>query len=126
MVNYRRNKSSSPDAVYFLTIVTNNRDRLFAERDDFVLLWHEMQRIAKSSGAEFQSWVLLPNHMHWLLKPGDADYSRLVTSIKRGVGIEYKQLSRLKTGSTLWQDRFWEHTVRDEDGLRNCIRVHSL
>jgi putative transposase len=121
MVNYRRNKIDSTDALYFLTIVTRDRRRLFREREDFVLLWRVMQRVAQRFEAVYPAWVLLPNHLHWLLRPGRADHSDLVFAFKRGVGAEFKKAGQLQSGTKLWQDRFWEHTIRDEDDAERCM-----
>src|SRR5258707_13776660 len=76
--------------------------------------------------------VILPDHLHaiWTLPPGDSDFSgrwrrikahfthRLVatgTSVKRHRNGEY----------ALWQRRYWEHTIRnDEDFERHADYIH--
>lgn len=68
---------------------------------------------------------LLPDHIHciWTLPEDDSNYSLRWGEIKRVFSKAYlaqvslrdvKSESRLKRGeTTLWQRRFWEHTIRD-------------
>jgi len=125
MVKYRRGKLASPDAVYFLTLVTEHRKGQFRRREDFVLLWQVMSSIAQRFDMEYPAWVLMPNHLHWLLNPRCAAYSKAVFAFKRAVGAEYKRKGLLETGQTLWQSRYWEHTIRDQADYTRCVEyVH--
>ena len=45
------------------------------------------------------------------MQDGDDDYSRLWQEIKKGF------TRRLDSVGSLWQPRFWEHTIRDETDL---------
>ncbi|MEW6489611.1 MAG: transposase, partial [Thermodesulfobacteriota bacterium] len=80
-------------------------------------------------------WVLLPDHLHclWTLPPGDSDFStrwRLVKGfVSRALAPVTKAAatpSRLRTGEkSLWQRRFWEHTIRDDrDFAAHCEYIH--
>ena len=69
---------------------------------------------------------LLPEHIHcvWTLPEGDSNYSVRWKEIKRYFTREYQaeygalgvpDESRIKRGEgTIWQRRFWEHTIRDQ------------
>jgi putative transposase len=71
--------------------------------------------------------VLLPDHLHtiWTLPPGDVAFSRRWWRIKgeftalflKGGGSEGKcSASRRKRKERgVWQRRFWEHAIRDEN-----------
>ena len=121
MVNYRRYKSGNPDDVYFLTIVTQDRTPRFTSQNEFTILTSVMKRIHSRFEIKLKAWVFLPEHMHILIKPGSSDYSKVVLSLKKGVSLEFKKLGRITTGEKLWQDRFWEETIRDEDHYNNCV-----
>ncbi len=58
-------------------------------------------------------WVVLPEHMHciWTLPEGDSDYSGRWRDIK-------KQFTRTLQMNGIWQPRFWEHTLRNEEDYR--------
>jgi putative transposase len=76
---------------------------------------------------------LLPEHLHFImhLPEGDADFSTRISAIKarftheylRSGGIEMgkKLVRRDKGEKAIWQRRFWEHMIRDEDDFRRHV-----
>ena len=117
MVKYRRNKPNSPDAVFFLTIVTKKRYPWFFPPDSCKLCVQAMRRMIERHNVSFPAWVILPEHIHWLIKPNDADYSKVVFSFKRWLSAELKKSRNLEAGQLIWHNRFWEHTVRNDEEL---------
>jgi putative transposase len=79
------------------------------------------------------AFVLLPDHLHtvWVLQAGDSDFSSRWRRIKEKFTRNYLRnggrdgpmtLNRLRHQErAIWQHRFWEHTVRDEDDLIRCV-----
>lgn len=76
---------------------------------------------------------MLPDHLHcvWTLPEGDADFSsrwRLIKTIfVRGLpGGERRSQARRRSGERgIWQRRFWEHAIRDdEDFAAHMDYVH--
>jgi len=79
------------------------------------------------------AFVLLPDHFHtiWTLPPEDDRYSKRMMRIKdaftkaylAGGGTEaYCSPSKIRKGERgVWQSRFWEHTVRDDDDFKRCL-----
>ncbi len=66
--------------------------------------------------------VVLPDHLHmiWKLPDEDADYASRIATMKGTFsrrcglsGIGPIRTSRRERG--IWQKRFWEHLIRDED-----------
>jgi putative transposase len=83
------------------------------------------------------AWVLLPDHLHcvWTLPDGDADFSTRWMIIKRTVSLacgeayrrtDWMTASKLNhRESTIWQRRFWEHQIRNqEDFARHVDYIH--
>jgi putative transposase len=83
------------------------------------------------------AWVLLPEHIHcvWTLPSGDRDFSKRWGLIKAGFSkaagahfhlSEWVTKSKAKhRESTIWQRRFWEHQIRDqEDFNRHVDYIH--
>jgi len=80
-----------------------------------------------------EAWVLLPEHLHciWSLPEGDGDFSKRWGMIKAGFSKQVRGLleqERLLTVSrekhretSLWQRRFWEHAIRDEEDFRRHV-----
>ena len=120
MPDYRRHRV--PGGTYFFTI------NLLERRADLLVRHIEPLREAvKGTRAErpfhIDAWVVLPDHMHCVmtLPPGDDDFSNRIKAIK----IRFVQalaptegrssVRRAKGERGIWQRRFWEHAIRDED-----------
>lgn len=69
------------------------------------------------------AWVVLPEHLHcvWTLPEGDSDNANRWRVIKQGFSkalpkTERRSTVRLAGGERgIWQRRFWEHTIIDDD-----------
>jgi putative transposase len=77
--------------------------------------------------------VVLPDHLHafWTLPDGDRDFStrwRLIKStfsrnLAAGEPVSASRAAKRERG--IWQRRYWEHTIRDEDDFgRHIDYVH--
>jgi putative transposase len=86
---------------------------------------------------EIDAFILLPEHLHciWTLPDGDADFSTRWRLIKTFVikhcedklALEYpiSKSRQKRQESNLWQRRFWEHLIRDdEDFQAHCNYIH--
>jgi putative transposase len=118
MVRYRRNLL--PGGTYFFTVTLRDR------RSDFLVSQVQFLRQAFRSVRgvrpfEVDAIVILPDHLHciWTLPPGDANYAHRWRLIKArftrslaNTGVPARKNS--KGEDDVWQRRFWEHTVRDE------------
>ena len=117
MSNYRR--SYIPGGCWFFTVNLQNRHSDLLTRH----IDHLRAAIAcakRKRPFQINSWVVLPEHMHciWTLPEGDSDYSGRWREIK-------KSFTRALAQSQIWQPRFWEHTIRnDEDYRRHMDYVY--
>jgi putative transposase len=131
MSNYRRNYV--PGGTYFFTVVTYRR-RQFLTSDLARACLHEAFEIIRQKlPFEIVAIVLLPDHWHtvWTLPRGDSRYSLRIRQIKEAFTRRYltrggresrQSRSRAEHGMRgVWQKRFWEHTVDDEDELKRCV-----
>ena len=76
--------------------------------------------------------MVLPDHLHtiWRLSEGDADFSTRWMIIKRKFstglaagGTRPSQCAKREKG--IWQSRFWEHYLHDEDDWqRHMLYIH--
>ena len=82
---------------------------------------------------QIDAWVVLPEHLHcvWTLPEGDTDFSGRWRAIKGGFSrlmplAEARSPSRAsKHARGIWQRRFWEHAIRDDDDYaRHVDYVH--
>jgi putative transposase len=101
-----------------------------------VSLRNAIVRVRREWPFTIAAWVLLPEHLHciWQLPEGDSDYSTrwrlvrtFVTKHRHDSWMTTKKNNsrRKREEQTLWQRRFWEHTIRDdEDYRRHCDYIH--
>ena len=127
MPNYRR--ANVAGGTYFFTVVTYRRQRFLCDDDVRTALRDGVNNTRENLPFEIDAWVLLPDHLHciWQLPVGDVDFAKRWALIKRFVtkrcGHRLKRndwLNKTKTKrreSTLWQRRYWEHLIRDDNDL---------
>ncbi|RQW28674.1 transposase [Rhodobacteraceae bacterium CH30] len=126
MTAYRRWRVAG--ASYFFTVV-------LADRGSDALLRHiEVLRAAfalvmRERPFHIDAAVILPDHLHciWTLPEGDSDYPerwrRIKVAFSRGIpDLVPPSASRTKKGERgVWQRRYWEHLLRDEDDWRHHV-----
>ena len=130
MADYRR--WYMPGGTYFFTVVTYRRRRIFRDPRAAERLGAVLREVRRDAPFETVAIALLWDHLHciWTLPEGDSDYSMRWNAIKKVFtagwlacgGVELAQpASRVAKGERgVWQRRFWEHVIRDEDDLERC------
>jgi putative transposase len=126
MVKYRRTKVAG--GCYFLTLALQDRrsDLLFKSA---ALLRRCLQNTQVRLHFRVPALVVLPDHLHMLmaLPPDDADFSARIRMLKASfVGALRQQVgSEVRTNAkgeaNIWQRRFWEHLIRDEQDYRHHV-----
>jgi putative transposase len=131
MPTYRR--SYVPGGTYFFTVVTHQRQPILTSDLSRTCLRAALQAEQTVRPFDIVAFVLLPDHLHtvWALPGGDQNYSvrwqrikgRFTDAYLAGGGSEAERLaSRVRRKERgVWQRRFWEHAVRDEDDLKRCV-----
>jgi putative transposase len=134
MPNYRR--AGIAGGTYFFTVNTFRRLPVLTEAPVREALRKAIFLTRLTHLFDIDAWVLLPDHLHciWTLPRGDADFSLRWAKIKRMVskecgaafGTEDVSASRTRRNEAgLWQRRFWEHLIRDdEDFARHADYIH--
>lgn len=134
MSNYRR--SNIAGGTYFFTVNSFRRRPILTTDSLRHALRTAVQNTRLTHPFEIDAWVLLPDHLHciWTLPEGDADFSVRWSMIKRMVSQDCADdfsaadlsASRLqRKESSIWQRRFWEHQIRDdEDFARHVDYIH--
>ena len=123
-MDYRR--LFSPGGTFFFTVVTHHRKPVLVANID--RLRAAVRRVKADRPFSIDAAVVLPDHLHmvWTLPEGDADYSMRWNLIKRhfSAGFPAQAVSaskRTKREKGIWQRRFWEHQIRDEQDWRNHL-----
>jgi len=126
-----------PGGTFFFTLVTERRRPVLIRPEVRAALRRAVQMVKARYPFRLDAVVLLPDHLHaiWTLPKDDGDFStrwRLIKSYTtHGLSQEMVATgalspSRCQKGErSLWQRRFWEHTVRDEPELwALCDYIH--
>ena len=126
MPDYRRNRIEG--GTYFFTLALADR------RSDLLVREIEALRTAVARTRllypfRIDAWVVLPEHLHavWTLPSDDADFSLRWRLIKIAFAqaipnTERRSEVRLRRGERgIWQRRFWEHLIRDEEDFRRHV-----
>ncbi len=127
MSEYRR--FLVPGASVFFTVVTHERRRFLTDPLARRCLRKAIQTVRARYPFEIHAMVLLPDHLHaiWNLPLGDFAYALRWRRIKEeftehylanggAEGIRSNSRHHRKERG-VWQRRFWEHTIRDEEDL---------
>ncbi|MCL4113139.1 UNVERIFIED_CONTAM: hypothetical protein GTU68_061603 [Idotea baltica] len=101
---------------YFFTVVAYDRRPILTTDDGRTFLRNAIGSVRRRHPFTLVANVLLPDHWHLVMQlpPGDKRYSLRMQQIKA-------EFSDARGERGIWQARFWEHTVRDEEGLERCV-----
>lgn len=125
MPNYRRAKMKG--GTYFFTVVTYRRQKILSLPESRRALRDVISEVKKKHSFKIEAWVLLPDHIHciWTLPRDDFDFSKRWGLIKAKFSKRVKDLfyreawlndsKRKHREATIWQRRFWEHQIRDDN-----------
>jgi putative transposase len=119
--DYRR--AYVPGGGFFFTVVTHHRKPLLAEESNIDRLREGFRGTMEKHPFRIDAIVILPDHLHtvWRLPPGDTDFSLRWRLIKHFVATGLPSLTDHRGGKSVWQRRFWEHAIRDENDWRNHV-----
>ncbi len=122
-----------PGGTSFFTVVTEHRIELFQDVATVKLLGRVMRKVRSRYPFRTVAMVVLPDHLHcvWTLPRGDEDFSSRWRWIKGAFTEEWlasgatappRTASRQDKGEhAIWQRRFWEHQIRDEQDLEKHV-----
>lgn len=113
-----------PGLPHHVTQRGNGGARTFFGDDDYALYRDLLAASCRAAGVEVWAWCLMPNHVHLILVPSDADGLRraLAPVHRRYAGIIHAR--RKRTGH-FWQGRFG-CVAMDEEHLAAALRYVSL
>ncbi len=121
-----------PGGSHFFTINLADRRRALLT-DHIDLLRAAFRQVRARHPFTIEGAVVLPDHLHaiWTLPDGDADFAtcwRLINSgfsraLPSGKPISASRAAKAERG--IWQRRYREHTLRDEDDFsRHVDYIH--
>lgn len=131
MRTYRRVRQPGGRYCFTVNLAERGGNTLLVERID--ALRDAFRRTRVDHPFAVEAMVVLPDHLHcvWRMPPDDADFAtrwRLIKSrFSRAIDAdERRSPSRVGKGERgVWQRRYWEHLIRDdEDWRRHVDYIH--
>ena len=104
--------------MYFVTTVTHERQPILADNID--LLWRALHKANEKLPFEIVAWAVLPDHMHLIIDPKENNLSNLMVRIKLSFAKSYRDGIGIPK-KRIWQYRFWDHVIRNQDDLNRHI-----
>jgi putative transposase len=124
-MDYRR--VWQPGGCYFFTVVTYQRQASLIQKEYIHYLREAFHHVRKKRPFDIDAIVVLPDHIHciWTLPNNDADYATRWRLIKHFVTCKIYKNNTNKNRVKIWQKRYWEHCLRDEnDRQKHMDYIH--
>ena len=134
------NYDYSSNGIYHVTICTRDKACIFGAINDYRMFLNDAGKVAEEdllsiphhyAGVEVVSYVVMPNHVHLLLRLCDGEVGENAADAKNGVPTARRSLGQIvgaykagvsrKLGRAIWQARFYEHIIRGERDYLDTI-----
>jgi putative transposase len=121
MSDYRR--LYIPGGTYFFTLVSYHRKPIFTDDGRVEQLRRSFREVKAKRPFDLLAAVVLPDHLHclWRLPEGDADFSTRWQMVKADFSRHIPTKTRKNGAKTVWQPRFYDHCIRDENDFHKHL-----
>ncbi|MCI0330785.1 MAG: transposase [candidate division Zixibacteria bacterium] len=101
--------------IYFITTTTRERDKVFTSDENSRVMLKIFEEIRESGAAKISAFVIMPDHLHLVVKPEKKSLDKIMQKIKGKSSRLINQLRNRNGG--LWQREYFERAIRDEKDL---------
>ncbi|MBH3340265.1 transposase [Pseudomonas mendocina] len=116
----RLGRHCQPGRPYLLTTTTYRRQPLFGDFDLARLLVAELRAASEEGWVTSLAWVVMPDHLHWLIELHGKPLDKLMRRIKSNSA---RHINRRRGHSgVLWQQGFHDRAIRREEDLLPVAR----
>ena len=127
MPRYRRDRTYG--GTWFFTVCLRDRTSDLLTRE-IELLRQSVRQTRARMPFDIRCWVVLPDHMHCILTlpNGDNDYPNRWKSMKGRFSralpdrAKWQSQARRPREKGIWQNRYWEHRIRDHADFQSHLR----
>jgi REP element-mobilizing transposase RayT len=110
----RKGRISQSGRVYHVTTVTRHRIPYFNTLTNGRKVVQQLMALQKEGAAETLCYVLMPDHLHWLMVLHQGTLAYVMQLLKgRSARI---------IGEPIWQPNYYDHAVRQEENMQNIAR----
>jgi len=117
--NLRKGRISEDGRIYLITTVTSQRCPFFVDFDKARGMVKVLQASTRHGQAETLAYVIMPDHLHWLMQLGNGH------NLGRVIGA-VKSISARTMVGLHWQKGFHDHAIREDEDLRDVARYVIL
>ena len=115
-----KGRFSESGRVYSLTLVTEQRIPHFHDFFHARYVIKQMQTMHDAQQLNSLAWVLMPDHLHWLIVVDTIELSEVMRLFKRKTGFVLNH--RLGQKGAFWQRGFYDLALRKEEDLQVAAR----
>jgi putative transposase len=114
--NLMKGRASLKHHIYHITACTENRQAFFYNFQYARLLINEMTILVAKQEINSITWVIMPDHLHWLFQlTSDKNLSKVMQILK---GRSSRAINLYEKGAGFsWQRGFHDHAIRNEENL---------
>jgi putative transposase len=110
----RKGRVSQSGVAYHITTVTQSRTPYFASLDNGRKVVRELMVLQAEGRAETLCYVVMPDHLHWLMVLHKGKLPDAVQLLKGR--------SARAIGHAVWQASYFDHAVRKDEDMRKMAR----
>ncbi|MBU1032890.1 MAG: transposase [Patescibacteria group bacterium] len=107
-----------PNSVYHITGRGNNRSTIFHVKEDYQRYYSLLKEKKKTYGFSIFHYTLMPNHIHLLVRPNNAEFSAAMHAVQMNYAKDYCKKYNFK--GHVWQGRFDDSRVENDAYLFAC------
>ena len=117
----RIGRVSEPGLVYLITTATQQRQAFFSDFSVARRVTRVLSECDAAGSSATLAFVLMPDHLHWLIELRANDLSSVVRRFK-SVSARSVNVWRNTPGAQLWQPGFHDRALRREEDLIEVAR----
>jgi putative transposase len=126
----RKGRVSIPCQLYLVTAVTHDRRPFFADFTLGRIVVRALRHLAEKGSVESVAFVVMPDHLHWLLSlNAEVALSAVMKSIKGYSAHEITNIVVSRSDSSgrgvvnrVWQNGFHDHALRKDEEVDAVAR----
>ena len=120
----RQARTIIPGQAMHVMVIGNNRETLFFSDEDRRVYLDWLREAAKQFGSAVHAFALMPNHVHLLITPQNADsLAKTMQSLGRRYAQYFNQ--QHQRSGTIWEGRYRSSLI-DPDYFLRCQRFIEL
>ena len=117
----RKGRFSEANRIYFVTTVTCQREKLFSNFTLARTVINIMKGLHNDDYVDSLSWVVMPDHLHWLIQLNDKN--NLPAVMKKFKAISARSINQnLNRNGQVWQKTYYDRSLRQEDDIKQVSR----